>query len=69
MHRTIEITLAPAGTDRLLAELAADEHVMGLSVQRGASIKPPGDVVVVQTLNRGADAVMLAGPRSRLQGR
>lgn len=60
MHRTIEIALAPQGTDRLLAELKAIPHVMCLSVRRGVSIKPPGDVVVVQTLNRGADAVMRA---------
>lgn len=58
MHRTVEITLPPRATEQLLAELAANEHVISLSVQRGASIKPPGDVVVVQTLNRGADAVM-----------
>lgn len=58
MHRTIEITLPSEATDHLLTELERNEHVMGLSVQRGASIKPPGDIVVVQTLNRGADAVM-----------
>ena len=60
MHRTIEIALSPAGTEQLLAELRSNEHVLGLSIQRGASIKPPGDIVVVQTLNRGADAVMQA---------
>lgn len=68
MHRTIEIALSPQGTDALVPELSANEHVVGLSVQRGASIKPPGDIVVVQTLNRGADAVMLAAAEAGRHG-
>ena len=32
--------------------------MVGLSLNRGASLKPPGDVVRVHTLNRGADEVM-----------
>lgn len=31
---------------------------MGLSVSRGASIKPPGNMVTVHVLNRGADDVL-----------
>ncbi len=58
MHRTIEITVAPAFTDALLEDLKELEHVVGLSVNRGASIKPPGDAVTVHTLNRGADEVL-----------
>ena len=58
MHRTIEITAAPQLTDALLGELARLDHVIGLSVQRDASIKPPGDAIMVHVLNRGADQVM-----------
>ena len=38
--------------------LAALDEVVGVSVVRGASVKPPGDIVTVNTLNRGADAVL-----------
>ncbi len=58
MHRTIEITAASADTERLLRELELLKEVTGLSVTRGASIKPLGDVVTVHVLNRGADAVL-----------
>ena len=58
MHRTIEITVAPTQTDRLCRELEQVEHVIGLSLQRGASIKPPGDVIIVHTLNRGVDDIL-----------
>lgn len=67
MHRTMEIAAAPAATEGLLRELQGIDEVVGLAVQRGASLKPPGDVVSVQVLNRGADAVLkaVAGARER----
>ena len=69
MHRTIEITAAAPISDPLLADLGKLDHVIGLSVQRDASIKPPGDVIVVHVLNRGADEVMdLAGQAVRHGG-
>lgn len=58
MHRTIEITTANADTDVLLRELELLGEVTGLSVSRGASVKPKGDVITVHVLNRGADAVL-----------
>lgn len=58
MHRTIEITTANADTEPLLRELELLKEVTGLSVARGASIKPKGDVITVHVLNRGADAVL-----------
>lgn len=58
MHRTLEITLPPAHTDALSAELAELEVVIGLTVAKGASVKPPGDVLTVHVLNRGADDVL-----------
>ena len=58
MHRTVEISVSPRADDRLLEQLAALESVIGPSLNRGASLKPPGDVVRVHTLNRGADEVL-----------
>ena len=58
MHHTIEITIPPEATAGLLAELEALEGVLNLSVLRGASVKPPGDVVTVHALNREVDGVL-----------
>ncbi len=58
MHRTVEITTATRDTERLLRELELLKEVTGLSVSRGASIKPKGDVTTVYVLNRGADEVL-----------
>lgn len=58
MHRTLEITVAPADTDTLCQDLAQVEGVLSLSVQHGASLKPPGDVVTVHALARAADPVV-----------
>ena len=58
MHRTFTITVTPEATDRLATALAALDEVVGLSVSRGASIKPRGDVLTVHALNRGADAIL-----------
>lgn len=58
MHRTFAITVTPEATDQLLRGLADLDEVVGLSVSRGASIKPPGDVLTVHILNRGADKVL-----------
>ena len=68
MHRTIEITVPPTYTDALTEELEQLEHVITVSVLRGASIKPPGDVVTVHVLNRGADQVMSLADAARKGG-
>ena len=44
------------------------DAVVGLSVQRGASVKPPGNVVVVHGLNRGADEVLRCADAARGRG-
>jgi Domain of unknown function (DUF389) len=67
MHRAIEITVSPEYTDRLIEELRSLEHVIGLSVLRGASLKPKGDVLVANVLNRGADDVMRCVQRAMEQ--
>jgi hypothetical protein len=58
MHRHIEIAVSPEHTDPLLDRLGKIEAVIALSVSRGASLKPPGDLVGIYSLNRGADDVM-----------
>ncbi len=50
-------------------ELGKLDGVVSLSVVRGASVKPEGDVVTVHALNRGADEVLrLAGAASEHGG-
>src|SRR3712207_9432736 len=68
MHRTIEIAVPSAATQTVLEKLEQLEHVIGLSVERGASVKPPGDVVTVHTLNRGADDVLKIADDARGDG-
>jgi uncharacterized protein DUF389 len=58
MHRTIEVSTPAASTDALIKDLEQLEDVISLSVERGASLKPPGDVLTVHALNRGADDVL-----------
>ena len=51
----------PAMVDGLLPAPLREEHVVGVTRQRGISLQPPGcDVVVVHALNRGTDAVLRA---------
>lgn len=60
MRKTIEITGTAAIINSLLSGLVRQEHVVGITRQRGVSVQPADcDVVVVQALNRGTDAVML----------
>jgi len=54
----MDISVPSETTDLLLKALEQHAQVMGLSVSRGASIKPPGDVITVHVLNRGADDVL-----------
>jgi Domain of unknown function (DUF389) len=68
MHRTIEITVPPSCTDELIGQLEQEEHVINLSVVREASIKPPGDVLTVHVLNRGADQVMRLAEGAHKEG-
>ncbi|MBO0934001.1 DUF389 domain-containing protein [Fibrella aquatilis] len=58
MHRTFSVSLPSSHTDRLLDQLRPLAYVVGLSIERGSSIKPPGDVLTIQVLNRGADEVL-----------
>jgi hypothetical protein len=58
MHRTLALTVPATVTEALQAQLVKLDEVIGLSVQRGASKKPVGDVLTVHVLNRGADEVL-----------
>lgn len=58
MQRTFTITLDTHYTSLLIDQLQPLDEVMGLSLQRGGSLKPPGDVLTVQVLNVGAGEVL-----------
>jgi uncharacterized membrane protein len=57
VHRDLEITVSPPATDGLIEDLVQLDGVITLSVRRGESVKPPGDVISVAVLNRDAEAV------------
>jgi hypothetical protein len=58
MHRTFEIVLEAEKADELCRNIAKNENVINVSIQRGASVKPPGDIVTVHLLSRAADDVL-----------
>ncbi len=68
VHTEIEIIVHPSYTDELIHNLERLEEVISLSVVREASIKPPGDVLMVHALNRGADQVLSLTDAARKQG-
>jgi hypothetical protein len=68
MHKTIEITVPTSYTDELIHQLEQLEQVINLSVVRGASIKPEGDLLTVHVLNDGADEVLRLTDAGREQG-
>jgi len=51
MARTIEAVVPSEATDGFLDRVGGWPGVLGLSVQRGASVKPAGDVVVILAIN------------------
>jgi hypothetical protein len=58
MPHAVEISLAPGRTDEVLAAVKDVPGVVGVSVNRGASTKPPGDVIKIQASNDAARAVL-----------
>ena len=58
MHRTLSITIQPEHTDALCRNLQNIDGVVGLTLQRGASLKPPGDALTVAALNRSVDDIL-----------
>ena len=68
MHRAIEITAPIASTDASIRDFARSNHLISLSIHRGASIKTPGDVLMVHALNRDDDRVMRLVEEARVEG-
>lgn len=68
MHTEIEIIVPSSYTDELTHQLQQLEGVISLSVVREASIKPPGDVITIHALNRGADEVLRLADSARKHG-
>lgn len=58
MHRTLVIALPNNRTDSLIDQLTPLSCIVGLSVQRGGSIKPVGDIVTLHVLNKGIDEAL-----------
>jgi hypothetical protein len=52
MQRKIEIRVPSERTEALLAELQELDGLVGLNVQRGASLEPKGDVITAVVSNR-----------------
>ena len=51
MARSVELVLPPDKTDALLAQLRAVPGVVGVRLQRGASLVPAGDVLTLHVSN------------------
>jgi hypothetical protein len=68
MYRSFEISVPSASTDELLASLAGLDQVVSLSVERGASVKPPGDVITVHSLNSEAGDVLRLAEQAHEHG-
>lgn len=58
MPRVVQLTVPSAATDRLLEEIRPLAGVVGVQVQRAASLQPPGDVVTVQSATPALPALM-----------
>ncbi len=58
MSRSVSITVKKETTDEILRELSKVPGITGIQVQRGISLNPPGDVIVVQTPNRYQSELM-----------
>ena len=68
MHQSFQVTVPAARTDEFLAGLDRVDEVISVSIQRGVSLKPAGDLVLVHTLNRGSDRVLELVERAREGG-
>ena len=58
MPRTFQISCPPDQTDDLIESLKKMDGAIGLTLQRGASLQPPGDLVTVNATNPGAKDVL-----------
>jgi Domain of unknown function (DUF389) len=68
LHHTIGIAVAPMATGEVLEGLKALDGVVQLSVERGVSVKPSGDLITAHVLNRDVDAVLAIADSAREHG-
>jgi hypothetical protein len=68
MHHQIDVTVPAAATDEVIEELEDHDGVLALTLQRGGSVKPEGDVLSLHVLNRSIDSVLAAVDRAREHG-
>ena len=57
MSRSVQISVSSDKSDRIVEELRKTDGVVGISLQRGASLKPAGDIIAVQATNEGFGAI------------
>lgn len=58
MSRSIQVSLPQGKTDSLVGELSSSEGVVGISLHRGAALKPPGDLLMIDATNEGLHEVL-----------
>ena len=58
MPRIIQATVPAEKTDAVLDRLDQLDGVIGLTLQRGAALRPPGDVLAIQATNAGTRSVL-----------
>lgn len=58
MPRKVEIILPSSQTDEIVSEIKALKGMIGLRLQRSASIQPPGDLVTVEITNRAVNRLL-----------
>lgn len=60
MHRSIEVSAPATQVDSIVLALQHHPNVVGITRIHGGSVKPPGDTLQLEVLNKGADDVMSA---------
>jgi hypothetical protein len=68
VHHQIDMTVPDEATDELVKALEDHDGVLAVTLQRGGSVKPAGDVLSVHVLNRSIDSVLAAIERAREHG-
>jgi hypothetical protein len=58
MARILEISLPKEHTHAVVSEIQASDHIIGIQIQRQASLKPPGDLLRVSATTDGVLSVM-----------
>ncbi len=58
MPRSLELVVPAGTTDAISAQLLKEDGVLSLQVTRGTSVKPPGDVISMDVLDRVLPSVM-----------